>query len=76
MLGIGKDETDIANGINGITRLQKFLFLLENEDYLEKIEGGYKNGFEAYKAGPYSSALYDDLEFLENLVLCQASIDG
>jgi uncharacterized protein YwgA len=76
MLGIGKDETDIANGINGITRLQKFLFLLENEDYLEKIEGGYKNGFEAYKAGPYSSALYDDLEFLENIGLIEVETSG
>ena len=74
MLGTGKDETDIANGINGITRLQKFLFLLENENYIEKIEGGYK--FEAYKAGPYSSTLYDDLEFLENIGLIESEISG
>lgn len=74
MLGIGKDETDIANGINGITRLQKFLFLLENEDYIKKIDGGYH--FEAYKAGPYSPTLYDDLEFLENLGLIKSETSG
>ena len=74
MLGTGKDEADIANGINGITRLQKFLFLLENEDYIKKIEDGYQ--FEAYKAGPYSSTLYDDLEFLENIGLIEVEISG
>ena len=74
MLGLGKDEVDIANGINGITRLQKFLFLLENEDYINKIDNGYQ--FEAYKAGPYSPTLYDDLEFLENLGLIQSEVSG
>jgi len=74
MLGTGKDQTDIANGINGITRLQKFLFLLENEDYIEKVDEGYQ--FEAYKAGPYSPTIYDDLEFLENLGLIEAETSG
>ena len=74
MIGTGKDKNDIANGINGITRLQKFLFLLENEDYIKKIDDGYQ--FEAYKAGPYSPTLYDDLEFLENLGLIKSEISG
>jgi uncharacterized protein YwgA len=74
MLGTGRDETNIANGINGITRLQKFLFLLENEDCIKKIGDGYQ--FEAYKAGPYSPTLYDDLEFLENLGLIKSEISG
>jgi len=73
MLGIG-NETDIANGINGITRLQKYIFLLENEDYIKKLDEGYD--FEAYKAGPYSPTLYDDLEFLENLGLIKAETSG
>ena len=73
MLGIG-NETDIANGINGITRLQKFLFLLENEDNIKKIDCGYQ--FEAYKAGPYSPTLYDDLEFLENIGLIKSETSG
>ena len=73
MLGTG-DKADIANGINGITRLQKFLFLLENEDYIKKIDDGYQ--FEAYKAGPYSPTLYDDLEFLENIGLIKSETSG
>ena len=72
--GTGEGENDIANGINGITRLQKFLFLLEHEDYIKKIDNGYK--FEAYKAGPYSATLYDDLEFLENIGLIKSEISG
>ena len=56
----------------GITRLQKLLFLLEQEEGLSPIEGGYE--FEAYKAGPYSPKLYDDLEFLENLGLLEGEV--
>ena len=73
MLGVGKGN-DVAKGINGITRLQKFLFLLENEDYVQKVDDGYQ--FEAYKAGPYSATLYDDLEFLENLGLIRSETSG
>lgn len=69
MLGIGE-----TNGINGITRLQKFLFLLEHEDYIKKVGDGYK--FVAFKAGPYSPTLYDDLEFLENLGLIKSEVSG
>ncbi len=74
MLGIERDKNDTTHGINGITRLQKFLFLLENEDYIKKVGQGYE--FEAYKAGPYSPTLYDDLEFLENLELIESETSG
>lgn len=66
MLLIGLRQDGQAEGaMGGMTRLQKFLFMLEKE---EKIIAGV-NGFEftPYDAGPYSSRLYDDLEFLENL---------
>lgn len=58
---------DSAAGIGGITRLQKFLFLLEKEGGLAPTGDGFE--FTAYKAGPYSSRVYDDLELLENLGL-------
>jgi uncharacterized protein YwgA len=61
LLLVGTDP----GGVGGITRLQKLLFLLEREEGLEPTERGFE--FEAYKAGPYSPQLYDDLEFLENL---------
>lgn len=73
LLGVsGKDE--VAEGINGITRLQKFLYLLGREEGFEPDENGFE--FIAYKAGPYSAKLYDDLEFLENLGLITSEVAG
>lgn len=66
LLGVGS-ETDVTEGVGGITRLQKYLYLLEQEEHLEPTGVGFE--FTPYKAGPYSSRLYDDLEFLENLGL-------
>jgi len=59
MLLLGVDARgEESEGLGGITRMQKLLFLLERED----------------KAGPYSAALYDDLQFLENLGLVQTEV--
>jgi uncharacterized protein YwgA len=52
----------VSGIVSGITRLQKFLFLLENEEGVRPAGDGFE--FEPYKAGPYSSKLYDDLELL------------
>jgi uncharacterized protein YwgA len=64
LLGTG-DQGESTEGFGGITRLQKFLFLLEKEENLAPTKNGFD--FEAYKAGPYSFKLYDELELLENL---------
>jgi len=74
MLGVAKRFECVSEGVNGITRLQKLLFLLENEGQIEEIRGGYH--FQAYKAGPYSPNLYDDLEFLENLGYIKSEVSG
>jgi uncharacterized protein YwgA len=74
MLGVGKSSDCVGQGINGITRLQKLLFLLTAEGHVQATEGGYD--FQAYKAGPYSPAIYDDLEFLENLGFIRSEISG
>jgi hypothetical protein len=71
LLGVGP-EGELAEGIGGITRLQKFLYLLEKEAGLKPTGSGFE--FVAYKAGPYSSRLYDDLEFLENLGLVESEV--
>lgn len=68
LLGI-KGNQATTEGLGGTTRLQKLLFLLERESNVTPSGEGFK--FEAYKAGPYSSKLYDDLEFLENLDLIE-----
>src|SRR5712692_7309921 len=66
LLLIGTDaKGSPADEVGGITRLQKFLFLLEQEGGISPSAEGFD--FRAYKAGPYSSKLYDDIEFLENL---------
>ena len=53
-----------------MTRLQKLLFLLEREEGFVPSGDGFD--FTPYKAGPYSSRLYDDLELLENLGLVES----
>jgi len=65
LLLIGLDESSTEHGLGGITRIQKLLYLLDTEEEIHPTGEGFN--FEAYKAGPYSSRIYDDLEFLENL---------
>jgi uncharacterized protein YwgA len=65
LLLIGVEPYADAEGLGGITRIQKLLYLLDAEEGIKPGSKGFE--FEAYKAGPYSSRIYDDLEFLENL---------
>jgi uncharacterized protein YwgA len=62
-----------ASGVDGVdrpivgtTRLQKLLFLVENEQNVKVTEGDDFD-FTAYKFGPVSKEIYDDLAKLENL---------
>jgi len=71
LLLIGLDRAGAPQDqVNGVTRLQKLLFLLEEEAGLRPAGEDFE--FTPWKAGPYSSKLYDDLEFLENLGLLEA----
>jgi len=60
-----------AEPIQGTTRLQKLMFLLEHEAGLQTTKGPDLD-FTAYKFGPVSKELYDDLEKLENLGFLQS----
>src|SRR2546423_741600 len=73
LIGAGADGT-LADSVGGLTRLQKYLFLLEQEGKVTPVGDGFE--FVPYKAGPYSARLYDDLEFLENLGLIRSEIVG
>lgn len=55
--------------VEGITRMQKYLFLAlaQKGDQAPGVRD--VEDFEPYRFGPYSSKLYDDLEMLENLGL-------
>jgi len=74
LLLIGLDESTAPEGLGGITRIQKLLYLLESEEHICPSGEGFK--FEAYKAGPYSPRIYDDLELLENLDYIRRSVKG
>jgi hypothetical protein len=65
LLLIGLNDVGGSQGLGGITRIQKLLYLLDEEERIRPGVDGFK--FEPYKAGPYSPRIYDDLEFLENL---------
>lgn len=58
---IGAGDESVA----GITRLQKYLFLLERE-YGVKTSGAGIN-FEPYRFGPYAPEIYDDIQYLQNI---------
>jgi hypothetical protein len=68
----GNDQLDQSLG--GVTRLTKYLYLLEKEGGVQAEGDAFR--FEPYKAGPFSAKLYDDLEFLENLGLLESRITG
>jgi hypothetical protein len=71
LLGSGVAGRPKQDAIQGTTRLQKLLFLIEQEAGV-KATDGKDFEFSAYKFGPVSKELYDDLEKLENLGLLEA----
>jgi len=59
----GKGESG-AGRLNGITRLEKLLYLAEQEtDLSSKVEDRFQ--FRAYDYGPYSKAVYEAVDLLE-----------
>ena len=72
MIGLGKDGLD--GELGDITRLQKLLYLLDVEENIQLSGSGFE--FKPYKTGPYSSRLYDTLEFLENLGFIESEVVG
>jgi len=71
LLGSGSSGRPSHDAIQGTTRLQKLLFLIEHEAGIKATEGKDFD-FSAYKFGPVSKELYDDLEKLENLGFLEA----
>jgi len=62
----------LAGDVDGMTRLQKLLFLLEKESEFSDIHEEISFDFEAYKYGPFSELVYDEVEFLLNLGALEA----
>ena len=63
----------INEPVKGITRLQKLLFLTHQEtDVSKQLQHAYR--FSPYRFGPYSSEVYDDIEYLESFdILVQSN---
>lgn len=57
-----------AESICGVTKLQKLLFLIEQEtEFFEEYEEDVAFNFAPYKMGPFSDEVYSELEFLLQL---------
>ncbi len=68
---------DVAEPIDGRTRLMKLLFLLQANFPLEKLIGSNRiYNFQAYHYGPFTKDIYNDIEFLENVKLITSFSKG
>lgn len=57
-----------AESIRGVTKLQKLLFLIEQETgFFEEYEEEVAFDFAPYKMGPFSDEVYSEIEFLLQL---------
>lgn len=65
-------DDDPGDGwFHGITRMEKIIFLLQQERGLDKWLTNDKTDFIAYKLGPYSRAIYTCVEFLNTYNLIE-----
>lgn len=57
-----------ADSIQGITKLQKLLFLVEEETtFFEEYGADLAFDFYAHKMGPFSEHIYEEIRFLQQL---------
>lgn len=72
LLRFAEDESR-DGWFHGITRLEKIVFLLQQERDLDRWVKGDKPSFSAYKLGPYSQEVYTAVEFLSTYSLLEDS---
>ncbi len=59
-----------GNKVEGITRLEKLLFLLKKEKgFLQNVKKEDDFNFFAFRMGPWTNEVYDEVDFLESLGL-------
>ena len=68
------DKESNDGWFHGITRMEKVIFLLQQERSLDKWIEDDKPDFAAYKLGPYSQKVYTAVEFLSTYDLVEDSI--
>ena len=57
----------LAGDVDGMTRLQKLLFLIEKESEFNDIHEEISFDFESHHYGPFSELVYDEVRFLLSL---------
>lgn len=63
--------------IEGITRLEKLLFLLKKEQgFLSNVKPEDDFNFFAFRMGPWTNEVYDEVDFLESLGLLEREKDS
>lgn len=73
LLGADSRIPSLAGRLEGITRLEKLIFLLQKESQLGKFLTEDPE-FRAYDFGPFSSKIYQAVETLETAGLLQESV--
>jgi uncharacterized protein YwgA len=58
------EKNEVGESVRGITRLEKLVYLLDQEGGFHKYISDYQ--FEPYDFGPFSSELWDDIETLKD----------
>lgn len=75
LLYAGDGKTN--QSIEGITRLEKMLFLLKiDEGFLSDVPNEDNFNFVPFKMGPWSQEVYDELDFLDSLGLIKKNKTG
>lgn len=74
LLGAPSESAALRDRIEGITRLEKLIFLLENETDLQNLLDEAA-GFEAHNFGPFSSKIYQAVDTLAAAGLLEDSAE-
>ncbi|ANR90132.1 hypothetical protein O972_07370 [Mycobacterium avium subsp. avium 10-9275] len=78
MLAAPTKVASAVNRVNGITRLEKLLFLVQQETDIPNVVSKDRLQFVAYDYGPFSKDVYQAVELLEEaeLVIEERVVDG
>lgn len=80
LLYAGEDynyENQQSTEIEGITRLEKLLFLLKNEkNFLLNVSKEDDFNFFAFRMGPWTNEVYDEVDFLDSLGFLEKEVEN
>jgi len=75
--GAVSEGMSVPEPIEGITRLEKLLFLLKKEGgFLRSAPPEVDFNFLPFRMGPWAAEVYDEVDFLESLGLVEKSVEG